>query len=186
MASNFQKQYTNFNYFDQFKDLEIDLSKFLLNFSNEKYTLKLSNLQPVKTLVKNLFEQYKILETYKRDAASFNTYNVQDNERIENISYKFYNSVDWWWIIALFNDIKNPFFDLPLSEAQLIDLSIRLFEEESKYPQKVYYNLLFEANEKRRKINIPKRAFIADIVWKYREAIIKDGKNNEFPKFSNR
>jgi hypothetical protein len=166
--------YQHFDYFDQFKEMEIDLSKFLTNFSKKDYTLKFSNLQPVTVKIKNLFEQYRILERYKRDASAFFEYSIQDNELIENISYKFYDSVTYWWIIAVFNNIKNPFYDLPLSEQQLIDYSEILADREGKYPKHIYYKLLFEANEKRRKINIPKKENIADVIWEFRQAIIKD------------
>lgn len=165
--------YQNFSYFDQFKEMEIDLSKFLKNFTDKKYEFKFSNLQPVKVTIKNLFEQYRVLDRYKRDAASFITYNVQDNQLIEQISYKFYNTIDYWWVIAVFNDIKNPFYDMPLSEDQLVDFSKTLTTREGKYPQNVYYKLMFEANEERRKINIPKEGYIADMIWEFREAILR-------------
>jgi len=172
--AKYESNYQDFDYFDQFKEMEIDLSKFLTNFSNKDYDLKFSNLQPVKVKIKNLFEQYKILDRYKRDSSSFYEYDIQDNELVENIAHKFYDSVTYWWIITVFNDIKNPFYDLPLSEQQLIDYSEILTEREGKYDKHIYYKLLFEANEKRRKINIPKKEFIADIVWQFRQAIIKD------------
>ena len=165
---------THFSYFDQFKEMEIDLSKFLLNFSDKDYELKFSNLQPVKVTVKNLFEQYAVLDRYKRDGASFFLYNIEDNERLENISYKFYNTVDYWWIIAVFNNIKNPFFDTVLSEEQIITFSKILEEREGKYPQSVYYKLLNETNEERRQINIPKEVVIADIIWQFREEILRN------------
>lgn len=164
---------TRFSYFDQFKEMEIDLSKFLQNFSDDKYELKFSNLQPVKVKVKNLFEQHRILDRYKRDGASFFNYNIENNELIENISNKFYGTIDYWWIIVLFNDIKNPFYELPLSEDQVISFSEILQDREGKYPKDVYYKLISETNELRRKINIPKETVIADIIWRFREAILR-------------
>ncbi len=172
--AKYKVNHQHFDYFDQFKEMEIDLSKFLEKFSSDKYKLKFSNLQPVTVSIKNLFEQYKILDRYKRDSSSFNEYNIQDNELIENISYKFYDTISYWWIVAVFNDIRNPFYDLPLSEQQLIDYSEILEEREGKYPKDIYYKLLFEANEERRQINVPKTEFIADIIWEFRQAIIKD------------
>ena len=166
--------YQNFSYFDQFKDMELDLSKFLANFSKDDYELKFSNLQPVKTTVKNIFEQYRILDRYKIDASSFLQYDIQDNEHIEMISYKFYDTIDFWWIIVAFNDIKNPFFDMPLSDEQLVEYAKILAEREGKYPYPIYYKLLAETNENKRKILIPRKQFIADIVWNYREAILRD------------
>jgi len=166
--------YQNFSYFDQFKEMELDLSKFLERFSKDEYELKFSNLQPVKTTVKNIFEQYRILDRYKTDASSFTKYSIQNNEFLEYISYKFYDTVDFWWIIAAFNNIKNPFYDMPLSEEQLIEYAKILEDREGKYPKNVYHKLLSEDNELKRQIMIPRKEFIADIIWNYREAILRD------------
>jgi len=164
----------HFDYSEQFKDLKIDLSSFLKRFSTENYKLKFSNLQPVKVNVKNLFEQYKILDAYKRDFSTFTTYKIQPNELLENISFKFYDAIEYWWLIALFNNIRNPFFDMPLTEEQIIEYSKELETAEGKYPQNVYYKLIEFENEKRREIHIPKKEAIADIVWDYRQAIMKE------------
>ena len=169
------RTYTNFNYFDQFKDMEIDLTEYLIKASEPEYQLKFSNLQPVVVSVKNLFEQFQVIDTYKRDAATFTKYGVQDNERIENVSEKFYATPDFWWILCIFNDIRNPFYDLPLSENQIIQLAKRLGDEERKYPEKVYYKLIFNKNEDRREINIPKAALMGSVIWDFRKAMMKEG-----------
>lgn len=169
------RSYSNFNYFDQFKDMEIDLTEYLIEASTPEYQLKFSNLQPVVVTVKNLFEQFQVIDTYKRDAATFIKYSVQDNERIENVSEKFYSSPDFWWILCIFNEIRNPFYDLPLSENQIIQLAKRLGDEERKYPEKVYYKLIFNKNEDRREINIPKPSLIGSVVWDFRKAMMKEG-----------
>jgi len=172
------RTYTNFNYFDQFKDMEIDLTEYLLSASTPEYQLKFSNLQPVVVKVKNLFEQFQVIDTYKRDAATFIKYKVQDNERIENISEKFYETPDFWWILCVFNNIRNPFYDLPLSENQIIELARRLGTEEKKYPESVYYKLIFGANEEKREINVPKAALIGSVVWDFRKEMMKYGIQN--------
>ena len=180
MAENLRqaRTYSNFNYFDQFKDMEIDLTDYLIRHSSPEYQLKFSNLQPVVVTVKNLFEQFKVIETYKRDAATFIKYRAQDNERIENISQKFYSTPDFWWILCIFNDIRNPFYDLPLSENQIIELARRLGDEERKYPEKVYYNLIFNENENRRELNVPKAGLVGSVVWDFRKAMMVEGISN--------
>jgi len=172
--SELRINYQNFSYFDQFKEMELDLSRFLETFSKEEYELKFSNLQPVKVNIKNIFEQYRILDRYKIDGSSFTRYSIQNNEFLEYISYKFYDTVDFWWIIAAFNDIRNPFFDMPLSEDQIIQYAETLEDREGKYPKDIYYKLLSEDNETKRQILVPRKRFIADIIWNYREAMLKD------------
>lgn len=166
------KKYQNLSYFDQFKDMEIDLSEYLTKLSSDEYKYEFSNIQPATCTVKNLFEQFRIIDQYKKSAAAFLRYSIKDGERLDNISYRFYETVDFWWLIALFNDIRNPFYDLPLNEQQIIELSEKLAEEEGKYPQKTYYKLIFEANETKRQIYIPRPGYVADIVWEFRKAIM--------------
>lgn len=161
--------YSNLDYFDNFFDQKIDLSKYLTRFSTEEYNLKFSNLQPVTVTIKNLFEQSKIIQDYRIKVTTFTKYRIQDKEKLEDISYNLYDTVDFWWIIAVFNDIKNPFYDLPLSEEQIVVLAQTLKEREGKYPEAVYYKLIAADNEERREILAPKREQISNIVWSFRQ-----------------
>lgn len=45
----------------------------------------------------------------------YDDYVANDNETLEIISYKHYESVDYWWIIAIINKIYDYRKDLPLS-----------------------------------------------------------------------
>lgn len=164
-----QRGYSNLDYFDNFFEQEINLSKYLTRFSNEEYELKFSNLQPVKVTIKNLFEQSKIVQDYKTQVTTFTKYRIQDKEKLEDISYNLYETVDFWWIIAIFNGIKNPFYDLPLSEEQIVVLASTLAEREGKYPEAVYYKLIAADNEERREILAPKKEHIPNIVWSFRQ-----------------
>lgn len=162
----------NFDFFDQFKDMEIDLTKFLKEMSAEDYELKFSNIQPVKIKIKNLFEQYRIVDKIKSQGAAFETYSILEGEKPEDISQKFYDTIDFWWLILMFNNIKNPFFDMPLSEEQVIQLAATLYTEEGKYPKQVYYRLIFHENEKKRNIIIPRKPYVANIVFEFRKQLI--------------
>ena len=42
----------------------------------------------------------------------FKTYEVKDGDSWTGISYKIYNTIDLWWLICKFNDVKNPFEEL--------------------------------------------------------------------------
>jgi len=169
--NNVTRGYENFSYFEQFSDMEIDLSRLLSYFSTDEYELKFDNTQPVIVKVKNLFEQFKIINNFKNDISTFNNYDIVDGERVETVSYKFYDTVDYWWIIYIFNEIKNPFFDWPLTESQIINLADTLSTSERRFPKDVYYNLIFDENEKRRNIIIPKKEMLSNIVWAFRSEI---------------
>jgi len=36
------------------------------------------------------------------------SYNVQYHDTWHNISYKYYNTMDLWWLVCEYNQIKNP------------------------------------------------------------------------------
>ena len=39
----------------------------------------------------------------------YNEYEVKEGDQWTLISYQFYGTVDLWWLICKFNDVKNPF-----------------------------------------------------------------------------
>jgi len=43
----------------------------------------------------------------------YTNYNVQNNDHWTLISYKFYGSIDLWWLICKFNEIVNP-YEIPV------------------------------------------------------------------------
>ena len=42
----------------------------------------------------------------------FTIYQVKANDTWTGISYKVYETIDLWWLICKFNDVKNPFDEL--------------------------------------------------------------------------
>ena len=162
----------DFSYFDQFQDIQIDLTDYLLSIpiTGEKYIL--SNKQPVITTVKNLFTKFEIVYNYKNNIDAISSYTVEDGDFIETVAYKVYGDVQYWWVIAIFNNIKEPFKDWPLSQAEVITISNFLYEHERKYSYNTYLNFVFETNEKKRKITVPNVDTLKNVIWEYRQAIL--------------
>jgi hypothetical protein len=161
----------DFSYFDQFTDIEIDLTSYLKSIpTTGSYTF--NNKQPVVTTIKNLFTKYEIVFDYKKNIDLILDYKIKDDEFIETVSYNIYGSPEYWWIIALFNDIQNPFRDWPLSQPEVIQIATNLFNTERKYSYNTYLNFVSSRNESKRDIIIPKSDTLKDIIWKYRQVII--------------
>lgn len=60
----------------------------------------------------NIFRSYVSNEGVFRDVAFFETYEVSNGEYWDNVSYNLYDTPYLWWVIALLNNIVNPFEEL--------------------------------------------------------------------------
>ena len=57
----------------------------------------------------NIFKNYTFNSKITEDVAYFDSYEVGHDEWFDNISTKYYGTPNFWWVIAAFNDILNPF-----------------------------------------------------------------------------
>ncbi|NCP97763.1 hypothetical protein GW796_05920 [archaeon] len=164
----------NFSFFDQFPDIEIDLTDYLESLSTTSGTSYImSNRQPVKTTIKNMFIKYQLDDKYKNDINLINRYEILEGELPDMVSYKNFNTVDFWWLILVFNNITDPLSEWPLSQEQLNTLSDLYFEEEGLYSRNTYYDMLFESNELKRYIILPRTQTLNDIIWAYQQKILE-------------
>ena len=60
----------------------------------------------------NIFRSYIIDENKLKDISFFETYEVANGEYWDNTSTNLYGSPYLWWVIALLNNITNPFEEL--------------------------------------------------------------------------
>jgi hypothetical protein len=60
----------------------------------------------------NIFRSYIANEDIFSDISFFQTYEVSNGEYWDNVSYNLYNTPFLWWVIALLNNIANPFEEL--------------------------------------------------------------------------
>jgi hypothetical protein len=101
-----------------------------------------------KTII-DVWSAYRISPEFKEQNFTFDYYTVKENDRWDIISERLYGKREYWWIIAMFNDIDDPFtiyFDrnvivrtdririLDSSQISLLLNSIRKFtEDRNKY-----------------------------------------------------
>lgn len=55
-----------------------------------------------------------------RDGAQFHAVVGSDIGRLDLVSYKFYRTPNYWWVIALINNIKNQFTDMVVGQTLVI------------------------------------------------------------------
>jgi len=64
------------------------------------------------TKLLNIWRSYTIRNGVKDSIVYFDTYVVESSDWWENISARIYGTVNYWWTIALVNNITNPFDEL--------------------------------------------------------------------------
>ncbi len=80
------------------------------------------------TIVKNFFRKVKLRDDAFQYSTIFKTYTVKDGETPQDVSFKFYQNINYYWIILLVNDIQNINTDWGMSSI--------IFEDyiKQKYP----------------------------------------------------
>lgn len=168
----------NYSWLDQLKDTTIDFEKYIKTFSTATYTIEFSNRQPIVATIKNLFEKLDLIDDFKQRGTAFFVHNVTDGELPEDVSKRFYGTIDFWWVILVFNQITNPFTQWPMKDEALQYLSDEYLRIENKYPRDIYYSLLFEQNEKLRKLDILKPRQLQDLIFQYKNSVVADDSLN--------
>ena len=69
-------------------------------------------------LVTNLLRRVQIKSGLKESGALFDIYDVGGEETPESVSEQFYGDQKYYWIILLFNNVKDRFYDWPLTSEQ--------------------------------------------------------------------
>jgi len=96
----------------------MDLSKYSeytkQNLSNSSQLKLFTILDDVtsNTYYLNIFRSYIINTSSLNDTSFYELYEVDNNDWFDNISYKFYNTPQLWWVICIVNNIVNPFEEL--------------------------------------------------------------------------
>lgn len=80
------------------------------SLSNKSYIQMFNILKDISNNNKmlNIWKSYKILHSEEM-LCYFELYVVKDNDWFDNISYEKYETPDYWWIVAMFNNVENPF-----------------------------------------------------------------------------
>ena len=84
------------------------------NLSNSSQLKMFTILDDVlnNTYYLNIFRSYIINTSALNDSSSYETYEVENEDWFDNISFKFYNTPSLWWVICIVNNIVNPFEEL--------------------------------------------------------------------------
>ena len=60
----------------------------------------------------NIWRTFSLNDSVTTDVTFYDSYEVGDDSWWDNISYEIYGTPHLWWIIALMNEVVNPFEEL--------------------------------------------------------------------------
>lgn len=90
-------------------------------------------------LMRNIFRNTKFVELFKDETALFYSYTVKDQEKPEHIADRLYGDVNLHWIVLLFNDIIDPYFEWPMSDLDLESHISKMYPGQALYIDNVLY-----------------------------------------------
>ena len=125
--------------------------------------------------IKDILIRVTVRDQIKGSHALFEKYDIKDGETPESLAFEKYDDVNLHWVILLYNDIVDPFYDWPLS--------MRDFEKfvKEKYtnPDAIHhYEKAQLSGETTVKIKVPSTTALATAVtnYEYEEALNDDKK----------
>lgn len=106
-------------------------SNYFSSIPKLSYTL---NDYVTEEIVTDIVRRVKLEKEFKNNSAFFETYDVLDGERPEDVSFRFYGTPSLHWLILLVNNIIDPRFEWPQLDNQVYE------QTEKKYggPESVF------------------------------------------------
>lgn len=94
--------------------------KYFQNFPDIQYALSIDNAgKPNYINIKDYFHLLVVRDDIYREETLYTRYTIQNGERPDQISYKFYGDEQWYWIVLQINEITDYYTQWPLSEPEL-------------------------------------------------------------------
>ena len=125
--------------------------------------------------VRNLFHRYYL--TQDIDDKYLSSYTINDGDTLESISYEFYGSTDYWWIIAVINNINDVIYDMPIPHFVLQDIAKEQATVDGTLDLELFSSIfdeLEQENNLKRTIKIIKQDYLnfvlSDIIKKFNES----------------
>lgn len=94
--------------------------------------------QPAGVVVKDILRRSKFFNSVQDSLGLYRTYTVQDGERPEQVANKFYGNVNYFWIVMLFNEIHDPFFEWAMSDNDVVEYCTRVYGVPTMYQVRHY------------------------------------------------
>lgn len=72
----------------------------------------------VPTKIRHIVPRAKMFDLVQNNSGNYMPYRITDGETLETVSLKVYGDARWYWVIALYNNILDPYEDWPRDAEQ--------------------------------------------------------------------
>jgi len=93
------------------------MAKFFKYFPQILYTQ--SNNSSSLDTVTNIMARFAFEEALKNNSAVFYDYDIREGQTPEEIAHKYYGNSEYHWIVLMFNNIIDPYYDWPMESSTL-------------------------------------------------------------------
>ena len=69
-------------------------------------------------LLPDILRRVKLRTGIRNGSFLFDKYNVKEGERPEDIAFKYYGDAELHWVVLMFNDVTDRFYQWPMSQPQ--------------------------------------------------------------------
>jgi len=134
MANHYFKNVPNFEYINR-------------DINNQE----ISNYVPVK----NIFRRAKLREDIFQNLSFFEKYEIQGDERPDNVAFKFYGDSTLDWVVLLSNNILNVQTEWPLSQNTFDKVMLERYETYDNFYNGVHHYETIETRDSLNNVILP-------------------------------
>ena len=91
------------------------MSRYFDKFPKMLYTTNGST-----KLVTNLLTRVEVIQSILNNASLYYQYDIQEGDTPEIVADKFYNDSQLHWVVMMFNQVYDPFYDWPMTYQQFL------------------------------------------------------------------
>lgn len=102
--------------------------KYFSYFPDIDYAFKANKAGQVQTRkIKDYFNLLTVRDDIFREETLYSPYEIKDGERPDEVSYKFYEDEQFYWIILQINNIVDYYNEWPLSQNELTEFVLKKY-----------------------------------------------------------
>ena len=103
-----------------------------------QFPLTTYELSGKESVVVDIFRRSRFISEYIPLTDLYDKYTILDGETPQMLALRFYDSAFYHWVILMFNEIHNPYFDWPLDTLSLEKICSDKYGDTTMYMTKHY------------------------------------------------